>query len=218
MEEDATLVVRAADAVYAWTRLWWWGDRTPLVDPLAWGQAKLEEGCARLLTGGVDIVIPGQGEPFRLRYGPTARSRSPRGSGRVAREPGVIPWIATPVRGAQSSLTQRLLEGNSAHQSCVARNERRLNRRSRLDEQEAWRDTPGPPRIGAPRAGYAVDPGGQSLLDIDRRDDEPPHSCTDMPPMPTVLRPAQTTAQARPTNAAAPTSRSGRAARPFPTA
>jgi glyoxylase-like metal-dependent hydrolase (beta-lactamase superfamily II) len=65
-EEDATLLVRAAAAVYARTHLRWRGDRTPVVDPLAWDQAKLEEGRARLLAGGVDIVIPGHGEPFRL--------------------------------------------------------------------------------------------------------------------------------------------------------
>ena len=59
--------MRADDAVYALTHLWWRGDRTPLVDPLAWDQAKLEEGRTRLLAGGVDVVIPGHGEPFRLR-------------------------------------------------------------------------------------------------------------------------------------------------------
>jgi glyoxylase-like metal-dependent hydrolase (beta-lactamase superfamily II) len=66
-EEDATLVVRAEDGVYALTHLWWRGDRTPEVDPLAWDQAALERGRARLLGGGIDIVIPGHGEPFRLR-------------------------------------------------------------------------------------------------------------------------------------------------------
>ena len=66
-EEDATLVVRADDAVYALTHLWWRGDRTPVIDPRAWDQAKLEEGRQRLLESGVDIVIPGHGEPFRLR-------------------------------------------------------------------------------------------------------------------------------------------------------
>lgn len=66
-EEDATLVVRADDAVYALTHLWWRGDRTPVVDPLAWSQAKLQEGRRRLLESAVDIVVPGHGEPFRLR-------------------------------------------------------------------------------------------------------------------------------------------------------
>jgi hypothetical protein len=34
--------------------------------PLTWDQAKLAGGRARLLAGGVEIVIPGHGEPFRL--------------------------------------------------------------------------------------------------------------------------------------------------------
>lgn len=66
-EEDATLVVRADDATYALTHLWWRGDRTPEVDPLAWDQAQLEAGRRRLLEAGIDVVIPGHGEPFRLR-------------------------------------------------------------------------------------------------------------------------------------------------------
>ena len=41
-EEDATLVVRADDAVYAMTHLWWREDRTPEVDPLADDQAAIE--------------------------------------------------------------------------------------------------------------------------------------------------------------------------------
>ena len=66
-EEDSSLIVRADDAVYAETAPLVRGDRTPLVDPLAWDQAKLEEGRTRLLAGGVDVVVPGHGEPFRLR-------------------------------------------------------------------------------------------------------------------------------------------------------
>ena len=66
-EEDASLIVRAEDAVYALTHLWWRGDRTPAIDPLAWDQERLQEGRERLLDGGIDIVIPGHGEPFRLR-------------------------------------------------------------------------------------------------------------------------------------------------------
>jgi glyoxylase-like metal-dependent hydrolase (beta-lactamase superfamily II) len=65
-EEDASLVVRAADGVYAMTHLWWLGDRTPVVDPLAWDQAALERGRARLLEA-VDVVVPGHGAPFRVR-------------------------------------------------------------------------------------------------------------------------------------------------------
>jgi glyoxylase-like metal-dependent hydrolase (beta-lactamase superfamily II) len=65
-EEDASLVVEADDAVYAMTHAWWRGDRTPDVDPLAWDQARLESSRRRLLAGGIDVVVPGHGEPFRL--------------------------------------------------------------------------------------------------------------------------------------------------------
>ena len=64
-EEDATLVVRAADAVYAMTHLWWFSDRTPEVDPYAPDQALLERSRARVLAV-ADIVIPGHGAPFRV--------------------------------------------------------------------------------------------------------------------------------------------------------
>jgi glyoxylase-like metal-dependent hydrolase (beta-lactamase superfamily II) len=64
--EDATLIVRADDAVYAITHLWWRGDRTPEVDPLADDQAALQHSRARVLAE-VDIVIPGHGQPFRVR-------------------------------------------------------------------------------------------------------------------------------------------------------
>jgi glyoxylase-like metal-dependent hydrolase (beta-lactamase superfamily II) len=65
-EEDATLVVEADDAVYALTHLWWRADRTPAVDPLAWDQDALERGRERVLET-AEIVIPGHGEPFRVR-------------------------------------------------------------------------------------------------------------------------------------------------------
>ena len=65
-EEDATLVVEADDATYALTHLWWKGDRTPVVDPLAWDQAAIERGRERVLAA-ADVVIPGHGEPFRVR-------------------------------------------------------------------------------------------------------------------------------------------------------
>jgi glyoxylase-like metal-dependent hydrolase (beta-lactamase superfamily II) len=65
-EEDASLIVEADDGVYAMTHAWWRGDRTPEVDPLAWDQERLAESRRRLIDGGVDIVIPGHGEPFRL--------------------------------------------------------------------------------------------------------------------------------------------------------
>jgi hypothetical protein len=62
----AAVVVEADDAVYALTHLWWRGDRTPDIDPLAWDQAALERGRARVLEV-VEIVIPGHGTPFRVR-------------------------------------------------------------------------------------------------------------------------------------------------------
>jgi glyoxylase-like metal-dependent hydrolase (beta-lactamase superfamily II) len=65
-DEDATLIVEADDATYALTHLWWRGDRTPEIDPLASDQAALERGRARVLAA-ADIVIPGHGEPFRVR-------------------------------------------------------------------------------------------------------------------------------------------------------
>jgi glyoxylase-like metal-dependent hydrolase (beta-lactamase superfamily II) len=64
-EEDASLVVRALDGTYAMTHLWWHGDRTPAIDPLAWDQDALERSRARLLEA-VDVVVPGHGAPFRV--------------------------------------------------------------------------------------------------------------------------------------------------------
>ena len=65
-EEDASLIVRADDAIYALTHLWWRQDRTPEIDPYAPDQAVLETQRARVLAE-VDIVIPGHGEAFRVR-------------------------------------------------------------------------------------------------------------------------------------------------------
>ena len=65
-EEDASLIVEADDATYALTHLWWLGDRTPVIDPVAFDQAALERGRERVLAA-VDIVIPGHGEAFRVR-------------------------------------------------------------------------------------------------------------------------------------------------------
>jgi len=64
-EEDASLIVRADDAVYALTHLWWRQDRTPEIDPYAPDQAILEMQRARVLAV-ADIVIPGHGEAFRV--------------------------------------------------------------------------------------------------------------------------------------------------------
>jgi glyoxylase-like metal-dependent hydrolase (beta-lactamase superfamily II) len=65
-EEDATLLVRADDAIYALTHLWWYADRTPEVDPLGSDQAAIERGRIRVLEA-ADIVIPGHGASFRVR-------------------------------------------------------------------------------------------------------------------------------------------------------
>ena len=65
-EEDASLIIEADDATYALTHLWWKGDRTPVIDPLAWDQGAIERGRERVLTA-ADIVIPGHGEAFRVR-------------------------------------------------------------------------------------------------------------------------------------------------------
>jgi glyoxylase-like metal-dependent hydrolase (beta-lactamase superfamily II) len=63
--EDISLIVEADDAVYAMTHLWWHQDRTPLVDPVADDQAKIEAGRLRVLAA-ADIVMPGHGGPFRV--------------------------------------------------------------------------------------------------------------------------------------------------------
>jgi len=64
--EDASLIVEADDAVYAMTHAWWRGDRTPEIDPVAPSQEVLEASRARILAA-AEIVIPGHGEPFRVR-------------------------------------------------------------------------------------------------------------------------------------------------------
>jgi glyoxylase-like metal-dependent hydrolase (beta-lactamase superfamily II) len=64
--EDASLIVRADDAVYAMTHLWWKEDRTPEIDPLGDDQEAIEAGRARVLAE-VDVVIPGHGSSFRVR-------------------------------------------------------------------------------------------------------------------------------------------------------
>jgi glyoxylase-like metal-dependent hydrolase (beta-lactamase superfamily II) len=65
-EEDATLVVRADDGVYAMTHLWWHADRTPAIDPLGWDQAAIDGGRARVLAA-ADVIIPGHGPAFPVR-------------------------------------------------------------------------------------------------------------------------------------------------------
>ena len=63
--EDASLIVRADDNVYALTHLWWHADRTPDLDPVADDQTALEANRIRVLAV-ADVVIPGHGAPFRV--------------------------------------------------------------------------------------------------------------------------------------------------------
>jgi glyoxylase-like metal-dependent hydrolase (beta-lactamase superfamily II) len=63
--QDASLIVRADDAVYAMTHLWWHADRTPEIDPVADDQGAIEQGRKRVLAV-ADVVIPGHGGPFRV--------------------------------------------------------------------------------------------------------------------------------------------------------
>jgi glyoxylase-like metal-dependent hydrolase (beta-lactamase superfamily II) len=65
-EEDATLIVRADDGVYALTHLWWYADRTPEVDPLAADQEAIVRNRERVLAV-ADFVIPGHDAPFQVR-------------------------------------------------------------------------------------------------------------------------------------------------------
>jgi glyoxylase-like metal-dependent hydrolase (beta-lactamase superfamily II) len=68
--QDASLVVRTAEGLQAFTHLWWRSDRTPEVDPYSADPAELARNRQRVLAG-VDIVIPGHGSPFRVRDGAT---------------------------------------------------------------------------------------------------------------------------------------------------
>lgn len=63
--QDASLIVRADDAVYAMTHLWWHADRTPEIDPVADDQDAIEQGRKRVIAV-ADVVIPGHGGPFRV--------------------------------------------------------------------------------------------------------------------------------------------------------
>ena len=63
--EDASLIVRADDGVYAMTHLWWHEDRSPEIDPLADDQDLINAGRERVLAV-ADVVIPGHGGPFHV--------------------------------------------------------------------------------------------------------------------------------------------------------
>jgi glyoxylase-like metal-dependent hydrolase (beta-lactamase superfamily II) len=65
-EQDASLIVEADGGVYAMTHCWWHTDRTPEIDPYCRDQDVLERSRGRILEA-ADIVVPGHGEPFRLR-------------------------------------------------------------------------------------------------------------------------------------------------------
>jgi len=64
--QDASLIVDTAEGRQAFTHLWWRADRTPEVDPYSIDPDALTRNRQRVLDG-VDIVIPGHGEPFRVR-------------------------------------------------------------------------------------------------------------------------------------------------------
>ena len=61
--EDATLLVQTDAGVVACTHVWWRGDRTPEVDPLADDQAALQRSRSRILAE-ADTVVPAHGKPF----------------------------------------------------------------------------------------------------------------------------------------------------------
>lgn len=63
--EDATLLVQTDEGVVACTHVWWYADRTPVVDPLAVNQAALEASRQQVLAA-ADIVVPGHGAPFHV--------------------------------------------------------------------------------------------------------------------------------------------------------
>jgi len=65
-DEDASLIVRADDGVYAMTHCWWRSDRTPALDPYCTDQALLDFHRGRVLAA-ADYVIPGHGEMFKTR-------------------------------------------------------------------------------------------------------------------------------------------------------
>ncbi len=62
-ELDVTWLVETDGGVIACTHAWWFADRTPVVDPLASDQARLEESRRRILAEAT-VIVPGHGAPF----------------------------------------------------------------------------------------------------------------------------------------------------------
>jgi glyoxylase-like metal-dependent hydrolase (beta-lactamase superfamily II) len=62
---DVSWLVEADGGVIACTHAWWFSDRTPVVDPLATDQARLEESRRRILAAAT-VVVPGHGGPFAV--------------------------------------------------------------------------------------------------------------------------------------------------------
>ncbi len=63
-KEDASLIVKTAKGIYAFTHLWWFPDMGPKVDPLAWNQNEIEKHRERILKI-ADWIIPGHGAMFK---------------------------------------------------------------------------------------------------------------------------------------------------------
>jgi len=63
-KEDASLIVKTAEGVYAFTHLWWFPDMGPKVDPLAWNQSEIEKHREKILEI-ADWIVPGHGKMFK---------------------------------------------------------------------------------------------------------------------------------------------------------
>lgn len=62
---DVSWLVETDGDVIACTHAWWFSDRTPVVDPLATNQARLEESRRRILAAAT-VIVPGHGAPFSV--------------------------------------------------------------------------------------------------------------------------------------------------------
>jgi glyoxylase-like metal-dependent hydrolase (beta-lactamase superfamily II) len=62
--EDITTLVLTDAGLVACTHLWW-SEEGPEEDPLATDQALLLRSRARMLSLGVDLIVPGHGPPFK---------------------------------------------------------------------------------------------------------------------------------------------------------